>query len=417
MTLTDIRRNIIESTHPQWFNEIYSKLIFNYDESEIPFKGISALYEYVLKQIDGWEKHGENIPKELINSRNYFTQLKNQIIQFVNRNKQGDINQLNSNWASINTKIIHKEHNVFKFNSVEVSFLLKVFQDYPKSFIHAYNFIINPNNINITNKDSLLGNLLAYEFSEKAVGAIVKRSNLERSSFKAIKNEIEQHISEAETQLVEHLKDSKKKYQDYSYKIDETKVKIESEYLVWFKDVKESFEAFTKVSNDNINTLEATYEELLSLKKPADYWKTRAIELNKEGWIAIKWLVALIVLACLVLYSLLWLTPEGMLKSFFGNDKTSALRWAIIFITLISFLAYGIKALTKVAFSSFHLSRDAEERERLTYVYLAMIKDSSIDKEDRHLIMQSLFSRADTGLLKEDSSPTMPGAFVEKVIR
>jgi hypothetical protein len=47
-----------------------------------------------------------------------------------------------------------------------------------------------------------------------------------------------------------------------------------------------------------------------------------------------------------------------------------------------------------------------------------MIKDSSIDKDDRHLIMQSLFSRADTGLLRDDSSPTMPGAsgILEKVI-
>jgi len=33
--------------------------------------------------------------------------------------------------------------------------------------------------------------------------------------------------------------------------------------------------------------------------------------------------------------------------------------------------------------------------------------------------MQSLFSRADTGLLKDDSSPSMPGAtnIVEKVLR
>ena len=42
-----------------------------------------------------------------------------------------------------------------------------------------------------------------------------------------------------------------------------------------------------------------------------------------------------------------------------------------------------------------------------------------MDKEDRLLIMQSLFSRADTGLLKEDSSPSMPGAtsLVEKLVK
>jgi len=59
-------------------------------------------------------------------------------------------------------------------------------------------------------------------------------------------------------------------------------------------------------------------------------------------------------------------------------------------------------------FSSFHLARDCEERHTLTYFYLSLLKDSKVENSDRPLIMQSLFSRADTGLLKEDSAPTMP---------
>lgn len=59
-------------------------------------------------------------------------------------------------------------------------------------------------------------------------------------------------------------------------------------------------------------------------------------------------------------------------------------------------------------FSNYHLARDAEEREKLTYLYLSMLEKGAIDKEERKIILQSLFSRSDTGLLKEDSSPTMP---------
>ena len=69
-----------------------------------------------------------------------------------------------------------------------------------------------------------------------------------------------------------------------------------------------------------------------------------------------------------------------------------------------------------MTFSTFHLSRDAEEREQLTYVFLAMQKEKAIDPTERHLIMQSLFSRADTGLLKDEGSPTMPGNIFDKVI-
>jgi hypothetical protein len=70
----------------------------------------------------------------------------------------------------------------------------------------------------------------------------------------------------------------------------------------------------------------------------------------------------------------------------------------------------------KVMFSSFHLARDCEERHTLTYFYLSLLKDSKVDDKDRQLIMQSLFSRAETSLLKEDSSPTMPNDMTSKFI-
>ena len=51
----------------------------------------------------------------------------------------------------------------------------------------------------------------------------------------------------------------------------------------------------------------------------------------------------------------------------------------------------------------------SEEREQLTMVYLALLEGDAMTKEDRELILQSLFSRVDTGLLGDDGAPTMPG--------
>lgn len=42
-------------------------------------------------------------------------------------------------------------------------------------------------------------------------------------------------------------------------------------------------------------------------------------------------------------------------------------------------------------------------------VYLALLKDGNIEEKNRTIILQSLFSRVDTGLLGVDRSPTMPG--------
>ena len=107
--------------------------------------------------------------------------------------------------------------------------------------------------------------------------------------------------------------------------------------------------------------------------------------------------------------------PDEIYTSFFADDKSAAIRWSIIYVTFISFMAFCIRAITKVMFSSFHLARDSEERNTLTYFYLSLLNDSKVEKEDRQLIMQSLFSRADTGLLKDDSGPTMPNDFAGKV--
>ena len=61
-----------------------------------------------------------------------------------------------------------------------------------------------------------------------------------------------------------------------------------------------------------------------------------------------------------------------------------------------------------MTFSSFHLMRDAEEREQLTHLYLNLRDGKDDDPESRKIILQALFSRSDTGLLAGDHSPTMP---------
>ena len=58
--------------------------------------------------------------------------------------------------------------------------------------------------------------------------------------------------------------------------------------------------------------------------------------------------------------------------------------------------------------SSYHLARDAKEREQLTYFYLSLINEKAVTDSERELVITSLFSRSDTGLLKGDSSPEIP---------
>ncbi len=411
MTTTEIRKIISNSEAPKWFNSVELTLNYPHIEFSQTLKGFSSIHKFLSQQIDGWNKY-ENIPHVLESSKQNFTNLRNRLESFINRfHTQAEAN-LESYWNSEKRQFLNNA-NFFVYESPYTLFLIDLHKRLPNSVAGAYNYIIKTNS-NLNDRNSFIGALLAYEFDLKDKSGITERRKKEKISFSKIKNDFRNQLSETETQLTEHLTSANQEYEEYVKKIDGFKAEKEELFNDWFNRSQEDFTTFETNSKDKIADLEKTYEELLRLKKPAEYWRLRAVALKKEGWKAINSMIGLVAFACLSLYLLLWLTPEGMLLSFIkGNAQ--AIKWSVIYVTFISFLAYGIRTLHKVAFSSFHLARDAEEREQLTYVYLALIKDKAVDEKDKNLIMQSLFSRADTGLLKDDSGPTMPNDITGKI--
>ena len=51
--------------------------------------------------------------------------------------------------------------------------------------------------------------------------------------------------------------------------------------MVW--EIRNDFSDFDSNSKTKISDLEKTYEELLRLKKPAEYWKSRATTLKGKA--------------------------------------------------------------------------------------------------------------------------------------
>lgn len=410
MTTTEIRKIITDCADPKWFNSVEITITFSKVGVSQNLKGFSTIHKFLNQQIKGWDKY-EDIPTELNASKQHFTNLNNIIEQFINSYKGHLEPQLNNGWRNAQNQL-QSDGNKFTYDSPQTEFLVDLKKEFPNYVSGAYHYILGSYNFNT--RDNFTGGLLAYEFELKDHTNLTTRRTKEKSSINKIKNDLKEQLNESETQLTEHLTNANQEYKEYVEQIDGFKIEKENLFNEWFDNSKENFTTFNSESKSRIADLEKTYEELLRLKKPAEYWSSRATMLKSEGWKAVKWLIVLIAFACITLYSLLWLTPEGMLLSFVKGN-TQAIKWSIIYVTFISFLAFGIRALNKIAFSSFHLARDAEEREQLTYVYLSLIKDNAVDEKDKNLIMQSLFSRAETGLLKDDSGPTMPNDITGKI--
>jgi hypothetical protein len=56
--------------------------------------------------------------------------------------------------------------------------------------------------------------------------------------------------------------------------------------------------------------------------------------------------------------------------------------------------------------SENHLKSDAETREVMISTYLALIKENgTTEKDDRHIILSSIFTPPTDGLLKDDGLP------------
>lgn len=257
----------------------------------------------------------------------------------------------------------------------------------------------------LQNQQYFKGYLLAYEFEMQDETTITKRRNAEKVSFSQLRtrldnttNSLIQEVDEFKNDFNEWNKNIKKDFDDES-----------AEHHKAFNDNQMQrnavFEEYMSDCKNKISELENTYHEKLRLEKPAQYWKNKAFEYKINGN---KWAIGLgVVLGIgMLVFAIafyLWLQGESI------GIEVNSLQGAVIFATLITIYALTVQSLSKMVFSSYHLQRDAEEREQLAYVYLALTNEQGeIDVESRKIVLQSLFSRADTGLLK-DSSPTMPG--------
>lgn len=427
MTSIELKNKIIESANPDWFNSVSESFNFPYINYNQELTGISAIFEYLNQQENGWSKI-ENLPPELLSCKTHIEEAKKAIVKFVSTyyNKINPDNGWRSNVKPILSNLSQQKY--LPYYIPEVEFLIKVNIETPQYFKGAYNSILG-NPFTINTKELFFGATLAYEFSFKDSTKITERINAEKSSISKIRNDFQDYFTESEKQILEHFKKNDSYFAESVSKIEELKTEKEKSFDTWFESAKneewknwfdntknEEWRNWFIPTSKKIAELEETYKEKLKLEEPAKYWNERAEQLKKQGWMALGIIVILVIITCWSLAEILWTAPSQIYESWFGEDKSAAIRWSIIYITLISFIAFCIRALTKVMFSSFHLARDCEERYTLTYFYLSLHKDNKVDEKDRQLIMQSLFSRAETGLLKDDSSPTMPNDAISKII-
>lgn len=418
MELKELRQKIKDEPSSELFANQVIQINLPRVSMNRKFIGVSAFYEYLLNQIEGFKSFEGDLPEELNTSKKYFLDLKKKIISFIQSYQNVDVNSFSTDWGRDvgNSVLASRSNLIFEFDAPVTSFLLEIYQSKKRNYKGALDYISDTIVVNeLRNRNYLNGLILAYEYYQKGETEIEKRRVKEKSSLTRLRNQIDKYISDSEKDFIELSKGFESNVKATTDDIIAYKEEKSGLYEEWFKSTSASFSEFDADSKKKVSDLETLYRDKLKLEAPAKYWNDRAIKLRKEGN---RWLISLVIFTLLgigLFILLLNFLSNGVLENIF-SDTATAIKWSVIFITFVSFLAFLIKTFSKLTFSAFHLVRDAEEREQLTIVFLSMQKEQAIDPTERHLIMQSLFSRADTGLLKDEGSPTMPGNIFDKIV-
>jgi len=420
MTLKEFREKFAESEHKEWLNELSISIKYDHLNERVQKEGITDIYRFFKTQGKEWNKFPDNLPIQLSKVREYYNDCATRIENYIQNIQNRGVGELRREWGNLRntlnlTKTDNNRYKILPADAPEISFLIHIHRDYSDSFTGAYDYLIwnRVNNANLNNSEKssagyLRGVNLAYEFEVQDHTEILQRRSNEKKSLGQLRSNFEEYLSEVETSTADYFKKTKENFDSHSDKIIDLKEAKEKKFDDWFGTSINEYKDFYSKMQSDANEMKELFRDGLRFAGPVKHWRRRALKMKKDGAFWIKWLIGSSIIVAISLFVLLIVIPEGITTSLFEGDAL-AIKWAILYVTFISFMVYAVRTFAKLTFSSYHLSRDAEEREQLTHVYLALKKDGNVEEKDRVLILQALFSRAETGLLKEDSSPTLPG--------
>lgn len=191
-------------------------------------------------------------------------------------------------------------------------------------------------------------------------------------------------------------------------------------YNNWFEDTSHKMDNFILNHSNELSNLERTYEEKLKIEKPAEFMLEQANKYKNSFYL---WCLAIVILSIIILILLALIVSPSI--SF--NDKLVTINVlsndmpvysSVILLAMISLVIYVLRIFIKMAVSSKHLMEEYKQKYSLTYFYLSLVNNGNIeDEQSRNIILTSLFTKADTGLIKNDSSSDTEKTLLAQLIK
>lgn len=238
------------------------------------------------------------------------------------------------------------------------------------------------------------------ELISSPTAAEIAASEAQRAELNTVQQEFKTDFAATKLVMTEWMSTTQTAYSNTFAAAQAERAKLGEEVITELRQLHAN-------STENLTALAKTFQAQMTLQKPSEYWALLESTYLEQGksWV---WRTVIAVGLFAMLIGVVIYCPPVLITS--PAASAQGVKGAILIAAVVSAFLYLTSLFVKLATSSFHLARDARERFQLTHVYLGLIKDRAIEDKDREIVLSALFSRADTGLLKGDSSPSPPTA-------
>ena len=359
-------------------------------ETILEISSADQYYDYINREISFWRL---NDPSRKLESIVYYNRFQNAKQNFDNALNSGHSsnymeNLLQQSLNSLSQGALSSKTNLAK--------ILLEYINRSSNFISGFKIgmLINGTSSSMsTNSDTFQGFYAAMTY-RKIFDNYILSAEEKITEFKSTVEEASKRYSVLNNNYTKSFLEQEKRLESITQQSNDFITELN----------KQSVEQFEK-ADFRLDNMEKVYREKLRLEAPAEYWAKLEKSYSKKGhrWFIISGIIAFLIITLLIVSlvkDIIIFSPEA---SWIENLKNSAI------ITVIASIGiYALRLTTKMGLSSYHLADDARERENLSYFYLSLIEKGAVTDNERALILNALFSRSDTGLLKGESSPSMP---------
>lgn len=386
------------------------------------FDNLRVYLRFLKSEASFWGKHKERLAE--FNRTHTFLNFSanlDQVIQAIDSQKSiDDFDDPKLNQVILNLQRSHLAHSsshwLWSGHDFTPKFIEVLENNSSEASDSFLSYLVKGQLQNLAQRRYLEGAILAYEFHHQN-SDLTKRRKSERATISKLRDDLENANQELITEtnatkdeFYEWYRSARDNYSGWKTDLehraerlyDVNKYLAERKGASYDRAVTKQF----KTWSERFEELEHTFKEKIRLEKPAEYWRKTADKLRLQG---VVFTLFTVLIAALGIWGVMDLFVKWLLKEE-QIINLASIQGAVLFASLAAIYAFVVRVLSRLAFSSFHLMRDAEEREQLTYLYLSLSEDAEVDKESRNIVLQALFSRSETGLLGQDSGPTMPGA-------